>query len=51
MHVVRSRGSKNKRKTKKDQGDVVEKDSLARKLNKKDAMDRNKWKKLIKDVR
>jgi len=30
--------------------EVVEKDYQARKLNKEDAMDRTRWKKLIKDV-
>jgi len=30
--------------------EVVEKDCQARKLNKEDAMDRSKWRKLIKDV-
>ena len=30
--------------------EVVEKDCLARKLNKEDAMDRSKWRKLIEDV-
>jgi len=31
--------------------EVAEKDCQARKLNKEDAVDRNKWRKLIKDVR
>jgi len=31
--------------------EVVEKDCQACKLNKEDAMDRSKWRKLIKDVR
>ena len=31
--------------------EVVEKDCEARKLNKEDAMNRSKWRKLIKDVR
>ena len=31
--------------------EVVKEDCLARKLNKEDAMGRNKWRKLIKDVR
>jgi len=31
--------------------EVVREDCLARKLNKEDAMDRSKWRKLIKDVR
>jgi len=31
--------------------EVVKEDCLARKLNTEDAMDRNKWRKLIKDVR
>jgi len=30
--------------------EVVEKDCQVRKLNKEDAMDRSKWRKLIKDV-
>jgi len=30
--------------------EVVKEDCLARKLNKEDAMDRSKWRKLIKDV-
>ena len=30
--------------------EIVEKDCQARKLNKEDAMDRSKWRKLIKDV-
>jgi len=30
--------------------EVVEKDCQARKLNKEDAIDRSKWRKLIKDV-
>ena len=29
----------------------MEKDCQGRKLNKKDAMDRSRWRKLIKDVR
>ena len=31
--------------------EIVEKDCQARKLNKEDAMDRSKWRKLIQDVR
>ena len=31
--------------------EVVEEDSLARKLNTEDAIDHTKWRKLIKDVR
>jgi len=30
--------------------DVVEKDCQAHKLNKEDAMDQSKWRKLIKDI-
>ena len=30
--------------------EVVKEDSLSRKLNKEDAMDRSKWRKLMKDV-
>jgi len=33
-----------------DQREVVEKDCQARKLNKEDAVDRSRWRKLIKDV-
>ena len=47
MHGVWSWGSKAKRKTK----EVVREDCQARKLNKEDAMDRCKWRKMIKDVR
>jgi len=32
-------------------GEVVRKDCQARKLNKEDAVDRCKWRKMIKDVR
>jgi len=32
-------------------GEVVQEDCQARKLNKEDAMDRCKWRKMIKDVR
>ena len=31
--------------------EVVEKDCQARKLNKEDAVDRSRWRKLIKDAR
>jgi len=34
----------------KDQREVVKEDSLARKLNKEDAMDGSKCRKLVKDV-
>ena len=47
---VWSRGSQTKRKTKEDLKQVVEKDCQARILNKEDAVDRSRWKKLIKDV-
>ena len=47
MHGVWSRGSK----TKRTWSEVVEKDCQACKQNKEDAMDRSKWRKLIKDVR
>jgi len=30
-------------------GEIVEKDCQARKLNKEDAMDRNRWRKLMRD--
>ena len=47
MRGVWSRGSKTKRKTKKD----LERCCQARKLNIEDAMDHSKWRKVIKDVR
>ena len=34
-----------------DWTEVVKEDSLPRKLNKEDVMDRSKWRKSIKDVR
>jgi len=40
-----------RRRPKRTWTEVVKEDSLARKLNKEDAMDRSKWRKLIKDVR
>jgi len=51
MHGVWSRGSKTKRKTNEDLKRDCQKDCRARKLNTEDAMDRSKWRKLIKDVR
>jgi len=36
---------------KKTRREVIEKDCQACKLNKKDAMDRSKWRKLIMDIR
>ena len=50
MYGVGSRGSQTKTKTKETWTEVVEKDCRARKLDKKDANDRSRWKKLIKDV-
>ena len=52
MHGVWSRGPQTKRKTKEnlETREVVEKDGQAHKLKKEDAVDRSKWKKLIKDV-
>ena len=51
MHGVCSRVSKTKRKTKEDLERGFKEDCQARKLNKEDAMDHSKWRKLIKDVR
>jgi len=39
-----------KRKTKEDLDRAVEKDCQTYKFNKEDAIDRNRWRKLIKDV-
>jgi len=39
-----------RRKTNEYLESVVEKDCQAHKLNKEDAMDRSRWRKLIKDV-
>jgi len=49
MYGVRRRGFQIKRKT-RGSGEVVEKDCQARKLNKEDARDRSRWRKLIRDV-
>jgi len=43
-------GPRPKRRPKTTWAEVVEKDCQARKLNKKNAMDRSRWRKLIKDV-
>jgi len=51
MHRAWSWGSKAKRKTKEDVDEVVWEDVQVRKLNKEDAIDRCKWRKMIKDVR
>jgi len=50
MYGVWSRGSQIKRNTKQDLERVVEKDCQARKLNKEDAIDRSRWRKLIQAV-
>jgi len=50
MHGVWSKGFQGKRKTKEDLERGVEKDCQARKLNKEDAINRSRWRKLIKDV-
>ena len=42
---------KTKGKTKEDLREVVREDCQAGKLNKEDAVDRCKWKKLIKEAR
>jgi len=44
-------GPRPRRRPKRTWREVVEKDCQARKLNKEDAMDSSKWRKLIKDVR
>jgi len=43
--------TKTKGKTKEDWKEVVREDCQARKLNKEDAMDRCKWRKVIKEAR
>jgi len=44
-------GSRPRGRTKRTWKEVVQKDYQARNLNKKDAMDRGRWKKLIKIAR
>ena len=44
-------GPRPRGRPKRTWSEVVEKDCQARKQNKEDAMDRSKWRKLIKDVR
>jgi len=44
-------GPRPRAKPKRTYREVVEKDCQAHKLNKEDAMDHSKWRKLIKDVR
>jgi len=44
-------GPRPRRKPKRICREVVQEDCQARKLNKEDAMDHSKWRKLIKDVR
>jgi len=43
-------GPRTRGRPKRTRREVVEKDCQARKLNKEDAMDHSKWRKLIKDV-
>jgi len=43
-------GPRPRERPKRTWREVVEKDCQARKLNKEDAVDRSKWRKLIKDV-
>ena len=50
MYGVWSRELQTKRKTKEDLERGCEKDYQARKLNKEDAIDHSRWRKLIKDV-
>jgi len=42
-------GSRPRGRPKKTWREIVEKDCQARKLNEKDAMDRKRWRKLIRD--
>jgi len=51
MHGVWSRGSKTRGRPKRTWREVVKEDCEAHKLNTENAMDRSKWRKLIKDVR
>jgi len=51
MHGVWSWGFKTKENTNEDLEGVVREDCQARKLNKEDAMDRCKWRKVTKEVR
>ena len=44
-------GPRPRGRPKRTRREVVEKDCQARKLNNEDAIDRSKWRKLIKDVR
>ena len=44
-------GPRRRGRPKRTWREVVREDCQARKLNKEDAMDRSKWRKLIKDVR
>jgi len=44
-------GSRPRGRPKRTWREVVEMDCQARKLNKEDALDRSRWRKLIKDVR
>jgi len=44
-------GSRPRRRPKKTWKEVVREDCQAHKLNKEDAMDRCKWRKVIKEVR
>jgi len=43
-------GPRPRRRPKRTWTEVVKEDCLALKLNKEDAMDRSKWRKLIKDI-
>jgi len=43
-------GDRQRGRPKRTWREVVEKDCQAHKLNKEDAMDRSRWRKLIKDV-
>jgi len=43
-------GPRPRGRSKRTGREVVEKDCQARELNKEDAIDRSKWRKLIKDV-
>jgi len=44
-------GPRPRRRSKRTRREVVKEDCQVRKLNKEDAIDRSRWRKLIKDVR
>jgi len=50
MYEYEVEGSRPRGRSKKIWREVVEKDCQARKLNKEDAVDRSRWRKLIKHI-